>query len=415
VQDGDTAAAVAQNFGVTLATVLWNNPLVVDPDLLFVGQQLEVPVADGILYSVRLGDTLESIAVAYGVSPDSIVGFAPNGLSSAAELHEGLRILVPGGVDTLPPTPEPIETETPGPTETPLPTETPGPTDTPAPTDTPTVEPTEVPTDTPTEVPTDTPTPEPTDTPTPEPTVEPTEAPTDTPTPEPTDTPTPEPTDTPTPEPTNPPGPVIPVGPAYATDRLNLRNGPGTDYGVLLVIPLYGAVSVNDAPAGGFYPVTYQGTSGWVSGDYLAAGDPPVQPTPTPTPEPTETPQNGISFAWPITGPISSYFGPGHPLGIDIDLYGRDGAPVGAAAPGTVVWAGGDACCSYGLYVIVAHGNGWTTTYAHFSKLAVSVGDSVGTGSVVGYAGTTGYSTGTHLHFEIRRNNIPLNPLDYLP
>lgn len=401
VQDGDTAAAVAQSFGVSLATVLWNNPLVADPDMLFVGQQLEIPIADGILYSVKLGDTLDTIAAVYGVTPDAIVGFTPNGIAGSADLHDGQRILVPGGVSTLPPTPEPTETATPEPTDTPVPTETPGPTDTPVPTDTPTVEPT----DTPTVEPTDTPTPEPTDTPTPEPT--------DTPTPLPTETPLP--TDTPTPEPTDTPGPVIPAGAGYATDRLNLRSGPGTDFGVLLVIPLYGALTIDDAPTGGFYPVTYQGTSGWAAGDYLASGDPPSTPTPTPTPEPTETPRGGVSFSWPITGPISSYFGPSHPLGIDIDLYGRDGAPVGASAPGTVIWSGGEVCCSYGLYVIVDHGNGWTTTYGHFSKLAVSVGDYVDTGSVVGYAGTTGYSTGTHLHFEIRKDNVPLNPLDYLP
>jgi murein DD-endopeptidase MepM/ murein hydrolase activator NlpD len=122
-----------------------------------------------------------------------------------------------------------------------------------------------------------------------------------------------------------------------------------------------------------------------------------------------------VAFAWPISGPISSYFGPSHPLGIDIDLYGRGGAAIGASAPGTVIFAGGDRCCSYGLYVVVQHATGWSTTYAHLSGIAVKVGQQVSTGSTVGFAGSTGYSTGTHLHFEIRRNNVPLNPLDYLP
>jgi murein DD-endopeptidase MepM/ murein hydrolase activator NlpD len=519
VRSGDTALKVAKRFRVSLETILWNNPLVADPNVLFVGQTLDVPVEDGIIYYVKYGDTLSRIADQFSVDPAAILAFAPNGLERETDLLDVGRILIPGGVPpggsvqpVETPTPEPIDTATPEPTDTatpeptdtvtPLPTETvtpeptdtatPEPTDTPTPdpTDTPTLEPTETatpePTDTPTPEPTATPTevpaipvgpayaidrvnlrdgpgtdfgilaviplygqvrvtgaptnsfypvtyegsagwasgdylvqgrsPQPVETPTPEPTEVPTPEPTETPTAEPTNTPTPQPTETATPEPTEVPTeePAIPAGPAYTIDRLNLRDGPGEGFGVITVIPQYGQVSVTGGPENNFYPLTYQGLSGWASGDYLLPGQAP-EPTETPTPEPTDTPVGGIQFAWPVSGPISSYFGPGHPLGIDIDLYQREGEAIGASAPGTVVFAGGDACCSYGLHVIIDHGGGWTTTYAHFSGIAVSSGQQVGTGTTVGYAGSTGYSTGTHLHFEIRLNNNPLNPLDYLP
>jgi murein DD-endopeptidase MepM/ murein hydrolase activator NlpD len=124
---------------------------------------------------------------------------------------------------------------------------------------------------------------------------------------------------------------------------------------------------------------------------------------------------SGFGFIWPISGPISSYYGPGHPLGIDIDLYSNDGAPVGAAKAGTVTFAGGNPCCSYGYYVVVDHGDGFQTLYAHFSGLAVSVGQYVEQGQLLGYGGSTGYSTGTHLHFEVHAGGGVVDPLSYLP
>jgi murein DD-endopeptidase MepM/ murein hydrolase activator NlpD len=130
-----------------------------------------------------------------------------------------------------------------------------------------------------------------------------------------------------------------------------------------------------------------------------------------PTRRPTVT-----GFIWPITGPLSSYFGPRHPLGIDIDLYGRAGTPIVAARGGTVKFAGGNPCCSYGYYVDIDHGDGYMTRYAHFRAAPpVRIGQRVEQGQVVGYAGTTGYSTGVHLHFEIHRNGAIVNPLSLLP
>ena len=145
------------------------------------------------------------------------------------------------------------------------------------------------------------------------------------------------------------------------------------------------------------------------------------EPTPTATPAPTEAPagdgnQTGSSFfIWPVHGPISSYFGPSHPLGIDIDLYADPNADIVAARGGKVTFAGGDPCCSYGYYVVIDHGNDIQTLYAHFSKIVVSEGQQVTQGQLLGLGGRTGYATGNHLHFEIHVNGSVVDPLKYLP
>lgn len=153
-------------------------------------------------------------------------------------------------------------------------------------------------------------------------------------------------------------------------------------------------------------------------------------PAPVITPTPAPTPRSGsggggsssgggnvsrAGFIWPTSGPISSYFGPSHPLGIDIDLYANPNAPIVAAAAGTVVFAGGNPCCSYGYYVVIDHGNGYETLYAHFSRITVSQGQRVSQGDLIGYGGRTGYATGNHLHFEVRYYGSLINPLTVLP
>lgn len=147
-------------------------------------------------------------------------------------------------------------------------------------------------------------------------------------------------------------------------------------------------------------------------------------PAPTRTPTPTATTTSNTATAgtgggsrcsvWPASGPLSTNFGAGH-AGIDIDLFNAVGSPIVACAPGTVTFAGGDPCCSYGLYVVIDHGGGFQTLYAHCSKLSVSKGQTVTAGQVVCAAGSTGYSTGPHLHFETRVGGVPQNPLRYLP
>ena len=126
-------------------------------------------------------------------------------------------------------------------------------------------------------------------------------------------------------------------------------------------------------------------------------------------------PKSSHGLIWPVVGPISSYYGPSHPLGIDIDGFNLPGAPVAAATAGTVIFAGGNACCSYGLYVIVRSAGGIETVYAHLSSIAVTQGQQVVQGAEVGIIGSTGYSTGRHLHFEVIDNGVRENPLDYLP
>jgi murein DD-endopeptidase MepM/ murein hydrolase activator NlpD len=104
-----------------------------------------------------------------------------------------------------------------------------------------------------------------------------------------------------------------------------------------------------------------------------------------------------------------------HPLGMDFGLSHARGSNITAAADGTVAFAGGDPCCSYGLYVIVEHSNGLKTLYAHLSKINVRKGQTVKRGEALGVAGSTGYSTGTHLHFEVYLNGKRVDPLKYLP
>ncbi|HWC31159.1 MAG TPA: peptidoglycan DD-metalloendopeptidase family protein [Dehalococcoidia bacterium] len=125
--------------------------------------------------------------------------------------------------------------------------------------------------------------------------------------------------------------------------------------------------------------------------------------------------RSNVGFIWPTSGSISSYFSPGHPLGIDIDLFGRGGSPIAAVKAGTVTFAGGNPCCSYGYYIVIDHGDGYQTLYAHLSGIEVSQGQRVAQGQLIGYGGSTGYSTGTHLHFEVHRNGSIVNPLNYLP
>jgi murein DD-endopeptidase MepM/ murein hydrolase activator NlpD len=139
--------------------------------------------------------------------------------------------------------------------------------------------------------------------------------------------------------------------------------------------------------------------------------DSPAAPEATPTPEPPK------GFIWPVNTKIriTSYFGPSHPLGIDIGLGGDPGTPVMAVLPGKVTFAGGDPCCSYGYYVIIDHGNGLKTLYGHLRSISVSLGQQVDQGTVLGPSGTTGYSTGVHLHFEVQKDGTRVNPLGYLP
>lgn len=129
------------------------------------------------------------------------------------------------------------------------------------------------------------------------------------------------------------------------------------------------------------------------------------------------------NYIWPVSGPITYGFGyrddpaisavGGSTYHEGIDIGVPTGTPVVAAAEGTVSyatgWSGG-----YGYAVFINHPDGSTTVYGHNSSLAVSGGDYVAQGQVIAYAGSTGWSTGPHVHFEIRINGVKVNPLGYL-
>lgn len=124
------------------------------------------------------------------------------------------------------------------------------------------------------------------------------------------------------------------------------------------------------------------------------------------------------SFIWPVpyTHNITSEFGMRWGRlhgGIDIADGGVYGQPIVAADSGTVILAGnqGD---GYGNYVIIDHGNGYKTLYGHMSSVAAYTGQQVSQGEVIGYVGSTGNSTGPHLHFEIRVNDVQTDPLGYV-
>lgn len=123
------------------------------------------------------------------------------------------------------------------------------------------------------------------------------------------------------------------------------------------------------------------------------------------------------TYSWPIYGRISSYFGGRYIFGSysyhsGIDISVSYGAPICAADGGTVTFSGWKG--TYGKLIIITHDNGTKTYYAHNSSLLVSAGDKVYKGQQIAKAGSTGRSTGTHCHFEIRINGTAVNPLSYL-
>jgi murein DD-endopeptidase MepM/ murein hydrolase activator NlpD len=123
---------------------------------------------------------------------------------------------------------------------------------------------------------------------------------------------------------------------------------------------------------------------------------------------------SGSGMRWPASGPVTSEFGyRWGRLHAGIDIGAGYGAPIRAAKSGTVIFAGVQS--GYGNVIIIEHGGGLTTLYGHQSRLAAHDGDEVSTGDLIGYVGSTGHSTGPHLHFETRVGGSPQNPRRYLP
>jgi murein DD-endopeptidase MepM/ murein hydrolase activator NlpD len=128
-----------------------------------------------------------------------------------------------------------------------------------------------------------------------------------------------------------------------------------------------------------------------------------------------ESPGASGMFSWPVTGTITSPFGwRSNPFGgapefhQGLDIAAPSGTTVTAAAGGTIImaqWYGG-----YGNYILIDHGGGYSTGYGHLSAIYVSVGQSVQRGQAIGAVGSTGQSTGPHLHFEVRIAGKPVDP-----
>ena len=257
IQPGDTVSSIAAQFGIDQNYILWNNPHVsTDPNMLIVGGTLVVPSTNGLVYNVTLGDSLNGIAGSYGIDVNSIVSFAPNGITRPDTVVEGMVLVLPGAKLAAPAAPAPAAN----------------------------------------------------------------------------------------------PAPAVPV-PAAA------EAAPAPDL----------------APA----PVASSG------------------------------------YIWPVTGNITTYFSGYHP-GIDIDGYGNYGAPILSAASGTVVLTAWDDY-GYGYHVIVQNDDGTTMQYAHLSDIYVTQGQYVGQGEAVGALGSTGYSTGAHLMFNMYIGGVAVDPLAYLP
>jgi murein DD-endopeptidase MepM/ murein hydrolase activator NlpD len=128
---------------------------------------------------------------------------------------------------------------------------------------------------------------------------------------------------------------------------------------------------------------------------------------------PSDTTPSAAGFIWPVNGPVTSPFGMRWGRmheGIDIGV--GYGTPIHAAAAGRVVYAGW--MSGYGNLVAIDHGRGISTAYGHQSSIAVSVGQTVAQGQTIGYVGCTGHCFGPHLHFEVRINGTPVDPLAYL-
>ncbi|MBL5768431.1 M23 family metallopeptidase [Heyndrickxia sporothermodurans] len=134
-----------------------------------------------------------------------------------------------------------------------------------------------------------------------------------------------------------------------------------------------------------------------------------------------KTNEKGLVWAVPFTKNITSQFSPDrvHPItgrveshkGIDISASGVENQPAVAVRDGKIAYAG--VINGYGNIVIVDHGNGFETRYAHLNSIKVTTNQKVKTGQVVGLIGSTGDSTGPHLHFETRVNGVPIDPLNF--
>lgn len=117
-----------------------------------------------------------------------------------------------------------------------------------------------------------------------------------------------------------------------------------------------------------------------------------------------------VERVWPVRGRITTYYSRYHQ---GVDLANPWGTPVHPFASGVVVFAGWQG--GFGNCIIINHNNGFSTTYAHLGRIGVIVGQQVNTGTEIGVVGSTGNSTGPHLHFQLSQNGRTINPISALP
>lgn len=137
--------------------------------------------------------------------------------------------------------------------------------------------------------------------------------------------------------------------------------------------------------------------------------DPPPQPAPQPSAS-APAPR----FAWPVSGPIRRAYATGSDYHDGVDITAPKGTMVRAAAPGTVRFADKEKE-QFGNLVVIDHGEGWYTAYGFLSRITVKEGAKVAAGERIGLVGNTGLAKGNELHFEVRRDGKPIDPLDELP
>jgi murein DD-endopeptidase MepM/ murein hydrolase activator NlpD len=359
---GDTPLSVAQKFGLEVQTILWANQIYDQDQAFDQGQDVIVPPIDGMYHVVKEGETVESIARMYRADPQAIINFFPNDVPPDGTLRPGQEIVVPGG--RMPPRQQTLTYKVrPGETLS-----------------------------------------------------------------------------------------YIAHKFGISTSTLiwanNISDPNKLSVGQeLVILPITGIVHKVKEGETLDSIAAYYGVLPKAILDYAPNGIPPsgelrvgqeitvpdgAMPTPTPIPRPTPRPapaapqiapltgprpsgQPGIrgrgNFIWPVGGIITQYFSSYHS---GLDIAAPMGTPLHAADAGRVTYATWSPY-GYGNFVIVDHGNGFVTRYGHLSAFAVQAGDWVNQGDVIGYIGSTGRSTGPHVHFEVLLNGVFQNPLGYLP
>jgi murein DD-endopeptidase MepM/ murein hydrolase activator NlpD len=206
------------------------------------------------------------------------------------------------------------------------------------------------------------------------------------------------------------------VDPAVIVDFNSLLPGEGLVPDKLLIIP-GGSLPILPPPAPVIRTPASPPAQPAAPAPRASAPQPQAQTRPAPAaPAPRRTvpvpapPAPTGRFSWPTRGLITTYYSGWHPA---IDIAAPLGTAIGAADGGTVTFTGWNSY-GYGYRVIVSHGNGYTTTYNHLSAILVRPGQVVGKGQQIARMGSTGRSSGSHLHFEVLRNGGFLNPIAVL-